>query len=69
MRHQLQGLLVFGLALALTSGALATLHALSPHPSRALELGVLTSANLIATVLRFVLFRAWVFRARRSAPQ
>jgi putative flippase GtrA len=69
MRHQLQGLLVFGLALALTSGALATLHALSPHPSRALELGVLTAANLVATVLRFVLFRGWVFRARRSAPQ
>ncbi|MCW2965354.1 MAG: sugar translocase [Actinomycetia bacterium] len=69
VRHQLQGLLVFGLALALTSGALATLHALSPHPSRTLELGVLTSANLVATVLRFVLFRGWVFRARRSAPQ
>jgi putative flippase GtrA len=69
VRHQLQGLLVFGLALALTSGALATLHVLSPHPSRTLELGVLTSANLVATVLRFVLLRGWVFRARRSAPQ
>jgi putative flippase GtrA len=69
VRHQLQGLLVFGLALALTSGALASLHALSPNPSRTLELAVLTSANLVATVLRFVLFRGWVFRARRSAPQ
>jgi putative flippase GtrA len=69
VRHQVQGLLVFGLALALTSGSLATLHALSPHPSRTLELGVLTSANLVATVLRFVLLRGWVFRARRSAPR
>jgi putative flippase GtrA len=69
VRHQLQGLLVFGLALALTSGALAALHALSPNPSRTLELGVLTSANLVATVLRFVLLRGWVFRARRSAPR
>jgi putative flippase GtrA len=68
VRHQLQGLMVFGLALALTSGALATLHALSPRPARALELGVLTFANLVATVLRFVLLRSWVFRARRSAP-
>jgi hypothetical protein len=62
-------LALFGLALALTSGALASLHALSPNPSRTLELAVLTSANLVATVLRFVLFRGWVFRARRSAPQ
>jgi putative flippase GtrA len=69
VRHQLQGLLVFGLALALTSGALAALHALSPNPSRTLELGVLTSANLVATVLRFVLLRGWVFRGRRSAPK
>jgi putative flippase GtrA len=68
-RHQLQGLLVFGLALALTSGSLASLHALAPHASRALELAVLTSANLVATVLRFVLLRGWVFRARRSAPR
>jgi putative flippase GtrA len=69
VRHQLQGLLVFGLALALTGGALGALHALSPQPSRALELAVLTSANLVATVLRFVLLRVWVFRTRRSAPR
>ena len=36
---------------------------------RAHELAVLTSANLVATVLRFVLLRGWVFRARRSAPR
>jgi putative flippase GtrA len=69
VRHQMQGLLVFGLALGLTAGALAALHALSHRPSRPLELAVLTSANLVATVLRFVLLRGWVFRARRSAPQ
>jgi putative flippase GtrA len=69
VRHQMQGLLVFGLALALTAGAIAALHAFSPQPSRALELAVLTSANLVATVLRFVLLRGWVFRARRSQPR
>jgi putative flippase GtrA len=69
IRHQVQGLLVFGLALALTAGALAALHALSPQPSHAHELVALTSANLLATVLRFVLLRGCVFRARRSAPQ
>ncbi|MDX6266000.1 MAG: hypothetical protein QOD70_740 [Frankiales bacterium] len=60
-RHQAQGLLVFGAALALTAGSLALLHMLSA-PSHALELLVLVAANLAATVLRFVALRGWVFR-------
>jgi putative flippase GtrA/glycosyltransferase involved in cell wall biosynthesis len=59
--HQLQGLLVFGAALALTSGSLALLHA-TADPGRLLELTVLVTANLAATVLRFVALRGWVFR-------
>ncbi|HJQ02188.1 MAG TPA: bifunctional glycosyltransferase family 2/GtrA family protein [Jatrophihabitans sp.] len=65
-RHQMQGLAVFGLGLALTSGALAALHRLNHAPHRGLELGVLVAANLAATVLRFVLLRGWVFRSRRA---
>jgi putative flippase GtrA len=68
VRHQAQGLVVFGLALALTAGCLGTLRALDPHASRAAELGTLVAANLAATILRFVLLRGWVFRARRTAP-
>jgi putative flippase GtrA len=60
-RHQLQGLAVFVLGLAVTSGALAGLAAFVHHPIRALELTVLIAANLVATVLRFVLLREWVF--------
>jgi putative flippase GtrA len=60
-RHQVQGLGVFVLALALTSGSLAALHLLVSTPHRALELGVLVGANLTATLLRFVLLRRWVF--------
>jgi putative flippase GtrA len=67
-RHQLQGLVVFGLGLAVTSGALALLSGLSADPSRVVEVGVLLLANLAATVLRFVLLREWVFSARRPAP-
>jgi putative flippase GtrA len=63
-RHQLQGLVVFGLGLALTSGSLATLHALVPTPARLLEVGVLVGANALATALRFVLLRVWVFNRR-----
>ena len=60
-RHQVKGLLAFGVCLALTSGALAGLHAVNPAPGRGAELAVLVVANLIATVLRFILFRSWVF--------
>jgi len=37
------------------------LHAVSSTPPRLLQLGVLVAANALATVLRFVLLRAWVF--------
>ena len=61
LRHHLQGLGVFAAALALTSVSLAALHMLSAAPSRLTELVVLVTANLGATVLRFVLLRGWVF--------
>jgi putative flippase GtrA len=66
-RHQARGLIAFGAGLALTSGALIALHAASARPSRAAEVAVLVVANLVATVLRFVLYRSWVFRGRRAA--
>jgi putative flippase GtrA len=66
-RQQLQGLVVFALGLVLTSGSLALLTDLVAHPARLLELSVLVAANLAATVLRFVLFREWVFARRTSS--
>jgi putative flippase GtrA len=66
--HQAQGLLAFGAGLVLTSGALEALHAAVPRPGRAAEVTVLISANLAATVIRFVIYRHWVFRERRAAP-
>ncbi len=62
LRHQVQGLGVFGLALALTSASLAALHLVDPHPARWAELTALVIANLAATALRFVLLKRWVFR-------
>jgi putative flippase GtrA len=64
-RHQLQGLAVFGLCLALTSGSLGLVHA-AANPSRAVEVAALVLANLAATLLRFVLLRRWVFTRRRT---
>ncbi|NUK62357.1 bifunctional glycosyltransferase family 2/GtrA family protein [Streptomyces lunaelactis] len=68
VRHQAQGLVVFGIGLALTSGSLAALDAAAGNPGHSTELAVLIAANLAATVLRFLLFRAWVFPDRRDAP-
>ncbi|WP_051102641.1 bifunctional glycosyltransferase family 2/GtrA family protein [Parafrankia elaeagni] len=64
-RHHLQGLLVFAIGLALTSGSLAALHAASDEPGRLLEVSVLVLANLASTVVRFLLLRAWVFHPSR----
>ncbi|BBY56109.1 bifunctional glycosyltransferase family 2/GtrA family protein [Mycobacterium koreense] len=66
LRHQGEGLAVFVVGLGLTSGALAGL-ALADEASRPVELTVLVAANLVATVLRFVLLRGWVFHPRRVA--
>ena len=65
-RHQVKGLIAFGIGLALTSGALA---ALGPeHPGRLAEVSVLIAANLVATVIRFLLYRHWVFGRPKRAP-
>ena len=64
LRHQAQGLLVFGIGLAVTSGALWIVHAAgSSH--RGVEVVVLTVANLAVTVMRFVAMRGWMFLHRR----
>ena len=65
-RHQAQGLVVFAVGLGLTSGSLALLDALSEHPPRTVELVVLVVANLVATCVRFLMMRIWVFRAGRG---
>lgn len=65
-RHQFEGLFVFGIGLTLTSGALALLHTLG-EPIRVVELLVLITANLAATIVRFVLLRGWVFHPGRNA--
>jgi putative flippase GtrA len=61
-RHQVRGLIAFGIGLALTSGALAVLHHAAARPARATEVSVLVAANLLATIVRFGLYRSWVFR-------
>jgi putative flippase GtrA/glycosyltransferase involved in cell wall biosynthesis len=60
-KHQLRGLVTFGIGWALTASALWLLHAAVAVPAHGVEIVVLTAANLAATVVRFSLFQAWVF--------
>jgi putative flippase GtrA len=62
-RVHLQGLVVFALYYALTSGALLVLQALVAQPSRWLEIAVLLVTSLVGTAGRFLLLRTWVFPA------
>jgi glycosyltransferase involved in cell wall biosynthesis len=68
VRHQFQGIVVFLLAWGITSGSLGLLHLAMPSASPTAQLVVLTAANLLATLLRFVLLRLWVFRRHRQRP-
>jgi len=67
LRHQFQGFGVFLLGLGITSGSLVVLHAVNPVPSNLVEITVLVVANLLATVVRFLLMRGWVFRRPSAA--
>jgi putative flippase GtrA len=61
VRQQLEGLIAFCVGLGVTSAALAGV----PHLSRADEITVLIVANLLASMVRFTLYRSWVFRPRQ----
>lgn len=67
-RHLAQGVIAFGAGLVVTSAALVGLHALTTKPAWIIEVGVLVAANASAIVVRFALYRHWVFRPRRC-PQ
>ncbi|MEO6957947.1 MAG: bifunctional glycosyltransferase family 2/GtrA family protein [Antricoccus sp.] len=68
-RHQLQGIGVFLLGWGITSFSLTWLHYLNPTPPVIQEVGVLTAANLLATIVRFGLLRSWVFKKRQQSSR
>ncbi|MGW8814353.1 glycosyltransferase [Gordonia terrae] len=61
LRHQLFGLGVFLFGWLVTSGALLVLHTAAPDATKHIELVILVTANLVATLTRFIGLR-WVFR-------
>jgi putative flippase GtrA len=69
-RDHLGGLAALGIALLTTTAAIALLHALAPGAGRLAELAVLSTANVVATITRFLLLRAWIYHPRQNrAPR
>ena len=65
VHDHLAGLAGLGVALLITTSAIALLDQLSTRPSRLVEVAVLVAANAIATLCRFVLLRALIARSGR----
>ncbi|GAA3411908.1 bifunctional glycosyltransferase family 2/GtrA family protein [Streptosporangium vulgare] len=66
LRHQLEGGLAFLVGLLLSTGGLALLDLVAPAASTAAEVAALVAANALATLVRFLMLRAWVFNPRRA---
>ncbi|MBT2230515.1 bifunctional glycosyltransferase family 2/GtrA family protein [Nonomuraea sp. NEAU-A123] len=62
MRQQFEGLIAFLVGLVLTTGSLALLPATVSH---GVELVAVVVANALATLVRFLLLRVWVFNPSR----
>ncbi len=66
MRDQVGGFIALGVALAITTVAVAVLGAVAPGAGRPIELAVLVAANVLATICRFLLLRRWIAGSRRA---
>ncbi|MBB2911523.1 putative flippase GtrA [Streptosporangium becharense] len=66
LRHQLEGGLALLIGLLLSTGGLALLTLLAPGASTATEVVAVVVANALATLVRFLLLRTWVFNPRRT---
>ncbi|GGL12887.1 glycosyltransferase [Planomonospora parontospora] len=65
LRHQLEGGLALVVGFALSTGGLALLDVLMPDASTTAEVAAVVAANALATLVRFLLLRVWVFHPRR----
>lgn len=62
--HHGQALLIFAITWVATTAALAIQHSVSPGASTLAQTLVVTLANVVSTLVRFVAMRSWIFRAR-----
>jgi glycosyltransferase involved in cell wall biosynthesis len=64
-KDQVAGMGALGVAIAITSAAIAALHLTAPRAGVAAEIALLTGANAAATITRFYLLRVWFERRAR----
>ena len=64
-QDQVAGMGALGVAIAITSAAIALLHLTAPHAGVPAEIALLTGANAAATITRFYLLRVWFERRAR----
>jgi len=64
-KDQVAGMGALGVAIAMTTAAIALLHVTAPHAGVAAEIALLTGANAAATITRFYLLRLWFERRAR----
>ena len=69
MRDQVAGLGAFAIALVIMTGAVIALAVLVPRAARPLEIAVIVAANVLATVVRFLVLRAAIAPDRTSPAQ
>ena len=67
-RHQVQGLLVFGLTLAMTTWGLDLLQAAMPNASTSVETLVVAVTTAVATAVKFLAMKLWVFAPGSLRP-
>jgi putative flippase GtrA len=67
VRDHAAGILAFGIALAITTLSITLLHRYAPSASRTEELGVLVAANVLATMVRFVVLRSLIARPKTES--
>ena len=67
-RHQVQGLLVFGLTLAMTTWGLDLLQAAMPNASTSVETLVVAVTTAVATAVKFLAMKLWIFAPGSLRP-
>jgi putative flippase GtrA len=66
LADQLAGLAAFAIALGITSGAIGLLAIAAPDAQLPVEITVVVTANVAATIVRFLVLRGWLERGDPS---
>jgi putative flippase GtrA len=69
LADQAAGLAAFAIALAITSGSIGLLGALVPRAGLRLEVAVVVAANVLATLVRYLVLQSWMDRRHPPTRQ